>query len=201
MLDKSVPYKNIVMKLAEEKISSLASPVLPEGFRFKLYEKGDEKTWAEIEASVSEFDSEQEALDYFVKEYAPFYKDLEKRCVFVVNKEGVPIATATASESPCDGASVLHWVSVRPEYQGLGIGKAVVGKALQIFLEIGHCEDIWLHTQTWSHVAVQLYFKTGFVLVKEGDIEHCGNDYSEAMKILKTILTPEAYKALEETAV
>lgn len=189
------------MKLAEEKTSSLASPVLPEGFRFKLYEKGDEKAWAEIEASVLEFDSERDALDYFENDYAPSQKELEKRCVFVVNQNGVPIATATASKSPYDGSSVLHWVSVRPEYQGLGIGKAVVGKALQIFLEIGHCGDIWLHTQTWSHVAVRLYFKTGFVLVKKREVEQCGNDYSEAMKILKTILTPEAYKMLEDTAV
>lgn len=189
------------MKLAEEKTSSFASPVLPEGFRFKLYEKGDEKAWAEVEASVLEFDSERDALNYFENDYAPSQKELERRCVFVVNQNGVPIATATASESPYDGTSVLHWVSVRPEYQGLGIGKAVVGKALQIFREIGNSGDIWLHTQTWSHVAVRLYFKAGFVLVKEGDVEHCGNDYSEAMKILKTILTPEAYKKLEDTAV
>ena len=46
MLDKSVPYYNILMC----RPGNLDVPHydLPEGFRFSLYEEGNEKDWAEI---------------------------------------------------------------------------------------------------------------------------------------------------------
>lgn len=69
MLDKSVPYKNIIMKLESKSISSISEPVLPDGYIFRLYEHGDEIHWARIETSVLEFTSESDAVDYFMKTY------------------------------------------------------------------------------------------------------------------------------------
>ena len=46
MVDKTIPYKNIIMvaeNLTEQK------PTLPEGFYLDTYREGDELSWAEME--------------------------------------------------------------------------------------------------------------------------------------------------------
>jgi hypothetical protein len=63
MLDKSVPYYDVLMK--REKGATLPLVALAEGFRFVFYKAGDENEWAEIEASVGEFSRAVDALVYF----------------------------------------------------------------------------------------------------------------------------------------
>jgi len=164
MLDKSIEFKRIVMKMDSDEIKKTALPVLPEGFSFKFFSAGDEAHWAQIETSVLEFESESDAENYFRENFLPHESELEKRCVFVVNSKNIPIATATAwfADNETGHRSRLHWVAVCPEYQGLGIGKAVTQKVLQIFREIEPDEPVWLHTQTWSPVAIKLYLRLGF---------------------------------------
>ena len=41
MLDKSIPYKEITMRLPAEKLILLDEPILPEGYAFRLYQPGD----------------------------------------------------------------------------------------------------------------------------------------------------------------
>lgn len=202
MLDKCIPYKNIIMKLNSCLIPLLSDPLLPSGYTFRLFTEGDETHWARIETSVLEFDSANQAYEYFVKTYIPHIDDLKSRCIFVLNPIGLPIATATAwydNSGPYHQAS-LHWVAVSPQYQGIGIGESIVKKALQIYSELEPNEDILLHTQTWSHNAVNLYHKLGFIMMKTETIGCHRNDYSEAVKILKDILPPETYISLIDTA-
>ncbi|MBP2643504.1 MAG: Acetyltransferase family [Firmicutes bacterium] len=59
MLDKSIPYQNIIMKIPAKDIFSICVPELPDGFPFRLFEDSDEVHWARIETSVLEFESEQ----------------------------------------------------------------------------------------------------------------------------------------------
>jgi ribosomal protein S18 acetylase RimI-like enzyme len=202
MLDKSIPYKNIIMKLDCKLISSLSDPVLPNGYTFRLYNDGDEINWARIETSVLEFESENDAYDYFTKIFIPRIDELKSRCVFVLNQDGLPIATTTAWYDDSDLGHQVHldWVAVCPKYQGMGIGEAIVKKALQIYNELEPHEDILLHTQTWSHNAVNLYHKLGFVMMKTETIKCCGNDYLEAVKVLEDVVLPETYLSLINTA-
>ena len=55
MLDKSIEFFKIILK--REKGRELKDETLPEGFRFVKFKKGDEKSWAEIEKSVLEFEN------------------------------------------------------------------------------------------------------------------------------------------------
>ena len=98
-------------------------------------------------------------------------------------------ATAWADEAPAVGRqAILHWVSVVPGQQGLGLGKAVVQRALQIFSELEPGADIYLHTQTWSHRAVKLYEKFGFYITKEPNLfKYANNQYEEATALLAEI--------------
>jgi ribosomal protein S18 acetylase RimI-like enzyme len=212
MLDKSIPYKNIIMRLPYARVLSQPAPVLPDGFSFRFFQEGDEKNWARIETSVLEFDDEASAVRYFTRDYLPFMDDLKRRCVFVMNRDKLSVATATAwyASSRLGYQASLHWVSVMPIYQGLGLGKSVVQKALSIFPSTDPGEAVWLHTQTWSHVAVQLYHKLGFNLLKTGQtavvtnssdgIKISPNDYEEAIEVLKNVIKPDLLAEMIRTA-
>jgi GNAT superfamily N-acetyltransferase len=213
MLDKSIEYKNVIMRFDRNKFETIAEPELPEGFSFRFFTPSDVKHWGRIEASVLEFDSEHLAESYFEIAYLPHIHELQKRCIFVLNPDEMPIATANAwySDSELGHQTSLHWVAVCPEYQGKGIGKAIVKKALNVLHFLEPEEPVWLHTQTWSHAAIRLYHDLGFNMVRSerlgnmntrsGKIEIYENDFAEALQVLKAVMEDEYIDKLLNTAV
>jgi ribosomal protein S18 acetylase RimI-like enzyme len=79
----------------------------------------------------------------------------------------------------------IHWLSVKPEYQGFGLSKPLVNKCLEVIMELEGDKEVYLHTQTWSYKAIGLYLKTGFELVKSGSFGSYQNDFGKAEMILK----------------
>lgn len=189
MLDKSVAYKRIIMKLDYQKNHFSKENTLPKGYFFRMYEDGMEKEWAKTETEVLEFESEEKALSYFKKDLLPFKEQLKKRMVFVMNEENIAVANACAWYIDYKGIhqAQVHYVAVRPQYQGLGLGKAVFMKALSLFPMYEPGEDIYLHTQTWSHVAIRMYLNMGFRLIKDDLLGYHDEDYQQAVKILESI--------------
>ncbi len=185
MLDKSIPYHSIIMK--RSKGSRVPDAVLPKGYSFVLYSEGDEQYWAEIETSVGEFDSTQKALDYFKVHYSPYLEETKRRLLFIKKEDNQKIATLTNwwnyTNERRDPA--MHWVSVNTKYQGLGLGKAIVFEGLARMLKIEGDRDIYLHTQTWSYKAINIYLKAGFKLVEEESFGGYNNDYKKAIEFLK----------------
>jgi len=212
MLDKSIDFKSVIMKIECDEIKNIASPILPDGISIRFFTAGDEEHWARIEASVLEFDSVGEARDYFEKSYLPHKESLQKRCIFVLNKEKLPIATANSwfADSELGYQATLHWVATCPEYQGLGIGKAIVQQALINFQTLEPNKPVWLHTQTWSHAAIKLYHHLGFNLMKSGKLANNNtrngipkiyqNDFYEAIQVLKEVVDSEQLEKLCNTA-
>jgi RimJ/RimL family protein N-acetyltransferase len=160
---------------------------LPEGFHFEFYQEGDETEWAAIETAVSEFEDEAQALDYFQKKFAPFSKELKRRMLFITDSEGRKIGTCSAwwKELP-DGTRypLVHWVAVRPGYQGKGIAKAMLRRTLKQLQKLEATTPVYLHTQTWSHVAIRLYQKLGFEITDKNLDGTPNSDYKKAMEIL-----------------
>ncbi len=185
MLDKTIPYAEIWMyRLKDFPVTEQA---LPEGFHFEFYQEGDETEWAAIETAVSEFENEAQALDYFQKKFAPFSKELKRRMLFITDSEGRKIGTCSAwwKELP-DGTRypLVHWVAVRPGYQGKGIAKAMLSRTLKQLQKIEDTTPVYLHTQTWSHVAIRLYQKLGFEITDKNLDGSPNLDYKKAMEIL-----------------
>ena len=187
MLDKSVPYYNILMC----RPGNLDVPHydLPEGFRFSLYEEGNEKDWAEIEWSVGEYPRRVDALAKFQSKY--FYpNELKRRCVFIENSKSEKIATATIwwEYSGVRRDPWVSYVAVKPEYQGQGLSKCLISRILEMSEEIEGKRDVYLHTQTWSHVAVRLYKKFGFYITREPNLYKYPNDeWEQAEALLEEI--------------
>lgn len=165
MLDKSLTYYDFIMKMPEAALHQLPEVSLPGGYRFELFNEGDEHEWARLEASVLEFPSQEKALGYFNANYRdPFLELLKKRSLFIKKDDGRCVATATAWFMPSSLGEKgwLQWISTDPAEQGKGLGKAVVTEALKLFLEHAPGSDIFLHTQTWSYKAIAIYHKLGF---------------------------------------
>lgn len=188
MLDKSVPYFDVIMR--RKAGTAIPERELPEKFKFSYFRSGDEKTWAKIETSVLEFDDTLDALVYFQKKYLHPLPEIERRCIFIENEKGEKIATATSwyAYTGVRRDPWVDWVSVRPEYQGLGLGKALVSKVLQLMRDIEGDRDFYLHTQTWSHVAIRLYLQMGFEIIDERNISKYKNDkYPQAIEQLNRL--------------
>lgn len=185
MLDKSIPYLNIVMQRKAN--TSIPQYVLPQGYRFVQFSPGDEIQWAEIETSVGEFDSVQEALNYFQENYLAYPGEVERRTIFVQTTEGEKVGTVTSwwNYTGVRRDLALEWIAVRPYYQGKGLGKAVVYEGVRNMVEIEGDRDIFLHTQTWSYSAVPIYLKAGFQFIKEGSFSRYKNDYEKAIPYLE----------------
>ncbi len=199
MLDKSIAFKNMIMRA--EGLNPAFAGSLPEGFSIRTFSPGDEAQWAMVETAVGEFDTEEEAKDYFVQTYLPYPDELRCRCFFVIAPDGTYAGTCTAwfmvKESGETG--VIHWFGVRPEYQGMGLGKALLLKAMRHF-EALNAYPVYLHTQTWSHKAIGLYANAGFCLMKTDTFEGNPNDYDEAMEVLKGAVSPQRLAAWASSA-
>ncbi|MBN2852376.1 MAG: GNAT family N-acetyltransferase [Clostridia bacterium] len=188
MLDKNIPFYRIIMK--RDQGTAIKKADLPEGFQFVFFTSGDEKDWAAIETSVLEFEDEKKALEYFSKSYLPHIEDLEKRTVFVENSYGEKIATFTAWHSEIEGKSYpfVHWVACKPEYQGRGIGKALIAYGVSLMIHLDGVVNMYIPTQTWSHRAIRLYQWAGFRILldqkKYGNFDNQGEDGYEVIRDL-----------------
>ena len=191
MLDKSIKHYGVVMR--KDSLNQIPNCELSPDFRFVTYQPGDEQAWAAIEMSVEDFDSHQEALNYFKKEFAPKLESLQKHMLFIENTHGEKVATATAWEGKLEGITYpkLHWVAVKPEYQGKGLCKALLSKSLKLMGSLGHEGEVILFSQTWSYKAINLYYQYGFRPYDDGKSgEYTGSsgkfecDFHEAWRLI-----------------
>ncbi|MDB5056219.1 MAG: GCN5-related N-acetyltransferase [Bacilli bacterium] len=188
MLDKSIPYYNVIMKRRADVL--LTKFALPQGYSFEWYVPGKEEKWAEIETSVAEFENTAQGLVYFQAEYLPFRDDLVERLLFILNENGEEIGTITSwwnlmgeRRDPS-----IHWFAVKDEYQGLGLGKALISECLRRLLLLEGNKDIYLHTSTRSYKAIGLYLKAGFEILEDESFGHYKNDYDKAMPFLHKVM-------------
>lgn len=188
MIDKSIPYAEIWMVRTRE--LPINNFPLPNGFSLAFYQAGDDLAWAEIETAVAEFAREDEALKYFNRTFARHPEELEKRMVFIETEAGEKIGTATAWwKETADGARypLVHWVAIKPDYQGRGLSKPLMSKVLQVLQDLENHDSIVLHTQTWSHVAIQMYEKFDFKITDKNLDGTLNPDYEKAMEVLSQL--------------
>nr|WP_253958183.1 GNAT family N-acetyltransferase [Metabacillus halosaccharovorans] len=171
-------------------IKPITNVELPKGYSFSWFTEGKEEQWAKIETSVGEFQNTEEALKYFHSHYSPYSDELRKRLLFVKNKGGEEIGTITSwwDFAGQERVPSIHWFAVINDYQGYGLGKALVSECLDRLLLLEGQKDVFLHTQTWSYKAIGLYLKAGFEIIVDESFANYNNDYERAMPVLKEVL-------------
>ncbi|MBP2018997.1 GNAT superfamily N-acetyltransferase [Symbiobacterium terraclitae] len=118
------------------------------------------------------------------------------KCLFVCDAADRPVATCFAWKA-YDRVTTIHWLKVRKEYEGMGIGRALLSVVMQ-----GLQPDdfpVFLHTQPGSYRAIKLYTDFGFHLLSDPVIGTRRNDLEQCLPILKPYMPEEAYQALRVT--
>jgi GNAT superfamily N-acetyltransferase len=185
MLDKSIPYYNVIMKRPKEQPFSIFS--LPDTFSFSHYKTGDEKYWADIETSVGEFENINDGLQYLKENYLRFENEIVQQMFFINTLDNKKIGTITAwwNDTSKLRTPSIHWVAIKPEYQCKDLGRPLINYGVQKLLELEGNTDIYIHTQTWSYKAIALYLKEGFQILERESFGGYKNDSEIAMPILR----------------
>lgn len=196
MLDRSIPYYNIIMK--KNAPTTFAVPALPLQFELHSYRPGVQQQWAELEYEIGDFPSVQKASAYFAKTYLSRSNLLARRGIFVSDKKsGGLVGTCIAWFDNQNGTPVssLHWLITKEAYQGRGIGAALIATALNIY-EQENAFPVYLHTQPWSYQAIRLYHKFGFRLMKQESFAGYENQYALAVPVLARYIEPKCMREL-----
>ncbi|HZJ56625.1 MAG TPA: GNAT family N-acetyltransferase [Clostridia bacterium] len=144
-------------------INSDADLALPEGYYFRDFEYGDETIWADIETAAGEFSSKAKALKRFSDEFGGLGTELAGRCFFLYDENHTPIGTSMGwYDKDFQGEEIgrLHWIAIVPGYQGRGLGKPLVAKAIRR-IQKSH-KRAYLTSQTTSWKAINMYLDFGF---------------------------------------
>ncbi|MCM1286227.1 MAG: GNAT family N-acetyltransferase [Acetobacter sp.] len=150
------------------------------------YCQGDEILWAEIETAIGDFESTENALEYFNLHYKT--DDIFERCFFAKCENKI-VGTCIAWYDFKDNKKIssLHWMAVLPGYQGRGIGKKLLNSVMQ-FYNSNDLMPVYLHTQPWSYKAVGLYLSAGFEFQQSDTFANYKNEYNDAIEILKNYM-------------
>ena len=161
-LDNRIRYVHLIF---ERDMRQIPHYELPEGYAFQYFQAGDRDAWIAIEWSAGEFHSYEEGRAAWATYYEGHEPELTSRMLFIVNQAGEKVATATAyydvTGEPEPGVGRLHWVAVKREYQGRGLARPLISRALERLQELGYLR-VKLSTQTTTWLACRLYMDFGF---------------------------------------
>ena len=122
------------------------------------------------------------AQEYIDEVYAPADPLFYRRILFACDKNNRPVGACMLWKA-YNCMDTVHWLRVLPEYEGRGIGRALLGACLS-----GAQGPVLLHTQEYNQRAIALYHSFGFRFVTDPVIGLRRNDYAEALPLLRQTL-------------
>ncbi|MDO4168535.1 MAG: GNAT family N-acetyltransferase [Lachnospiraceae bacterium] len=199
MVDTSIEYHSIIMRC--DCIQHDAFRELPENVIIEYYKDGMEEIWKDIQKEAGEFSTktDQETIDYFIDRFGDHKESLKEHCLFLKNKNTQQyIGTCMAWQSYKSAMSIpiLHWLAVSDTFAGQGFARILITLILQLFENQNPNEPIYLHTQPSSYQAIKLYHDFGFQLCRTDTYGTAINEYEQAIKVLKQVMTKESYENL-----
>jgi ribosomal protein S18 acetylase RimI-like enzyme len=188
--EEAVPDYNLFMVC--ERPNPAAFSEMPAGFTIRFCRPDKLETWKRMHfdtpAMADEYSSYMD--DYFAKWYAPKGDLFYRSCLFVCTPEDDPVATCF-SWKQYDLYTTIHWFKVVAEYEGLGIGRALLSHVMRPLVPDDY--PVYLHTQPSSTRAIKLYTDFGFAFIDLPVIDHRENGLAASLPILQRIMTPEAF--------
>ena len=163
MIDKTIPH--VAVLLVKNDPADYPRYSLPEGYSFESFQPGREDDWVRIHLDSELIDGEEAARNTLEKEFKVDPEGMTKRMWFVIDPSGRAVGTISMWLGGAFGPDYerVHWVAVEKSQQGKGLSNAMMTKALDVYNEVNEGRPLFVHTQTWSYLAVSLYEKFGFV--------------------------------------
>lgn len=172
---------NVPVLMVRDNLHDLPRFPLPSGFTIRAMTGPDEAPlWTAVQHDAERFFPI--ADDLFARQFGNDPEGIAARCYLVVEEvTGAAVGTISAWYGDGEGAARpemarfgrdwgrIHWVAVRPAFQGRGLARAALAFILQHLVELGH-EAAYLETSTGRLAAIKLYLDAGFTpdLTPEG---------------------------------
>lgn len=174
------PPPDIPVRMIRPHLRDIPTVPFPEGFGIRALRRDEGPLWTDVQRDAEEIITI--ADDLFVRQFGDEPEQIERRCFFVVNPNGAAVGTISAWHGGEDATlGRIHWVAVRPAYQGRGLGKAALAFALER-LARWH-ERAFLDTSTTRIPALKMYLDLGFA----PDLEQ-GPDARSAWRRVRAVL-------------
>ncbi len=195
MIDKTIPYYNVLMRYDGPLVSTI--PSLPHGYSFCEYRSGDEIRWSEMEAANNDFDTLENGVMYFSNKYCAEIDKLRERFIGIRDDNDCLCGSVICWDdiSNYKKVSSVHWLVTDPAVQGKGLGTALTRMLVYRFSELG-LFPIYLHTQPWSFSAIGIYSSVGFRLLRNESFKNYENQSIQALRVLKDLMNEEKYNKL-----
>ena len=191
MTEEQIPDLNLFMMCGDVNIEAFSE--LPEGFCFDRCRRDELEIWKAMPFDRPDAAAIGYMTDYFGKVYADREEEFFRRCLFVRNAQGEPVATCFLWRA-YGRITTLHWLKVKKGYEDRGIGRALLTRVLREKREDGL--PVFLHTQPSSFRAIKLYTDFGFSLLTDRRIGPRENHLAQCLPILREFMPEEAFAAL-----
>lgn len=169
---------------------------IPNDYHIRNCKRDELNLWLEFP-----FDNEEDKKSYksFMEKY---FKDVYgsnedlffEKCLFICNENDTPIGTCFDWKA-YNSITTIHWLKVKKEYEGQGIGRALISYVLNSINEKDF--PIFLNTQAGSFRAIKLYSDLGFILLTDEKIGYRENHLNIALPYLKEKMYLEDYNKLK----
>jgi ribosomal protein S18 acetylase RimI-like enzyme len=193
MKEEEIPDKNIFMICEALNRDSLTE--LPANYSIRSCKPDELGIWKTMPFDDADLAKEYEGFmsDYFTTTYGGNEELFFARTLFVCDRQDKPIATCLSWKA-YDEFNTIQWFKVLKEYEGQGIGRALLSIIMQK-LEIRDY-PVYLHTQPSSFRAIKLYSDFGFSLLSGKNLGIRKNDLDECLPILKKFMPEEHFQNL-----
>ena len=192
--EEKIPDKNLFMMCQKLNINALSG--LSDEYHIRNCREDELDIW-----KAMPFDDPKEAkeyrgfmTDFFIKVYANKGNLFYEKCLFVCENNDKPIATAFIWKT-YDEFNTIHWLKVLKEYEGKGIGRALLSIIMKELKEKDY--PVYLHTHPTSYRAIKLYSDFGFNLLSDPIIGSRNNDIEECLPFLEKQMMNEVFKKLQ----
>lgn len=152
---------NLELQMECADLADLPTYPLPPGYVLHWYEPGDEQRWLTIHTATEKHIPI--TLELFWQQFGNDSQLLSERLFFLLDPAGVAIATTAAwfVDAPTGSVGLIHWVAIKPEYQGRGLSNVLMSIACARMVQLGH-QSARLTTGSARIPALNLYLKFGF---------------------------------------
>ncbi|WP_310410414.1 GNAT family N-acetyltransferase, partial [Chamaesiphon sp. OTE_8_metabat_110] len=189
--------KNIFMMCSALNRDALAE--LPAGYSIRSCRPDELGIWKMMPFNDADLAKEYEGFmsDYFAMTYGEKEELFFTKTLFVCDWQNKPIATCLIWKA-YDEFNTIQWLKVLKEYEGQGIGRALLSIVMQ---KLEMCDyPVYLHTQPSSFRAIKLYSDFGFSLLSGDNFGIRKNDLDECMPILDKFMSKEYFQKLRIVA-
>lgn len=194
VLSGEIPSKDLFMMCKNINRDALSN--LPSGYHFRLCRRDELDVWKKMHLETPEMIQNYLSFmdEYFQNVYAKNEDLFFEKCLFACDENDTPVGRCFAWLA-YSKINTIHWYKVVKEYEGQGIGRAILSEVMRTLKDSDF--PVYLHTHPSSFRAIKLYSDMGFAFLANPIVGNRTNDLEECIPILKNFMPEKDFKNLK----